>query len=101
MIGYSILAFAIIHDEDYWFYFTLVGSLIIGMACSFGESVMLGYLNSFPHELVNHWSSGTGMAGIGGTGLILGLFAIDTPLWLIFSLLIPLQLIYFLCFHWL
>jgi len=32
---------------------------------------MLGYLKSFPHELVNCWGSGTGLAGLFGAGILL------------------------------
>eukprot|EP01137_Pigoraptor_chileana_P016611 Opistho-2@73630 len=53
------------------FPFALAAVALVGMACSFGESVVLGYLKLFPPELVNGWSSGTGMAGVGGAGLYL------------------------------
>jgi hypothetical protein len=35
-------------------------------------SVILGFLKNFPSELVGGWSSGTGAAGVGGSGLYLG-----------------------------
>ena len=54
----------------------LLGTLLVGMSCSLGETIMLGYLNSFPNELVSNWSSGTGLAGIGGDGILLGLLYI-------------------------
>ncbi len=34
--------------------------------------MILGYLKDFPSELVGAWSSGTGAAGVGGSGLYLG-----------------------------
>jgi battenin len=49
------------------FWVAIVGIVIIGGACSFGESVILGYLKAFPVSLTGAWSSGTGMAGIGGS----------------------------------
>ena len=45
------------------FLLCLVGIALVGSANSFGESVALGFLNRFPAEQVNAWSSGTGMAG--------------------------------------
>lgn len=35
------------------------------------RSVLLGYLRKYPSELVGGWSSGTGLAGVGGAALYL------------------------------
>jgi hypothetical protein len=43
------LSFANFTDQKYGFYAGLVGALIQGMCCGFGESVMLGY--SFHYKL--------------------------------------------------
>lgn len=51
---------------------SLLGIVLAGAACSFGEGVVLGYLKLFDSMLVNAWSSGTGMAGVGGSALYLG-----------------------------
>ena len=51
------------------FALALLSILVLGGACSFGESVLLGYLEAFPTSGVSGWSSGTGMAGVGGSGL--------------------------------
>lgn len=37
------------------------------------HSLTLGYLHNYPKELVNAWSSGTGMAGVLGAVLYIGL----------------------------
>ena len=34
-------------------------------------SVVLGYMRLYPSKLVNAWSSGTGLAGVGGSALYL------------------------------
>eukprot|EP00051_Salpingoeca_urceolata_P005872 m.78288 g.78288 ORF g.78288 m.78288 type:complete len:201 (+) comp14578_c0_seq4:219-821(+) len=47
------------------FWLSLVAILISGASSSFGESCTLGYLRLYPSTLVNAWSSGTGMAGVG------------------------------------
>eukprot|EP01135_Chromosphaera_perkinsii_P003176 Nk52_evm65s236 gene=Nk52_evmTU65s236 len=47
----------------------LASIVIIGMGSAFGESFTLGYLRLYPAELVGGWSSGTGMAGVGGACL--------------------------------
>eukprot|EP00051_Salpingoeca_urceolata_P005871 m.78272 g.78272 ORF g.78272 m.78272 type:complete len:420 (+) comp14578_c0_seq1:219-1478(+) len=53
------------------FWLSLVAILISGASSSFGESCTLGYLRLYPSTLVNAWSSGTGMAGVGGSALYL------------------------------
>lgn len=48
------------------FVFALFMIVLIGAASSFGESILLTYQRNFPPEVVGGWSSGTGMAGVGG-----------------------------------
>jgi battenin len=54
------------------FSLAIVGIVFIGIFSSFGESILIGFLNLFPPELTGAWSSGTGMAGVGGTLFYLG-----------------------------
>lgn len=49
------------------FSFAVFAIVLVGGASSFGESVLLGYLKAFNPELTGAWSSGTGMAGVGGS----------------------------------
>ncbi|GAM25239.1 hypothetical protein SAMD00019534_084140, partial [Acytostelium subglobosum LB1] len=49
------------------FWFCLACISLIGIGSSFGESVLLVYLKQFPSEMVNGWSSGTGVAGVSGS----------------------------------
>eukprot|EP00054_Salpingoeca_dolichothecata_P022771 m.150083 g.150083 ORF g.150083 m.150083 type:complete len:445 (-) comp24453_c0_seq2:31-1365(-) len=51
------------------FWVALLAIVISGAGSSFGESVALGYIRLYPSTLVNAWSSGTGMAGVGGSAL--------------------------------
>lgn len=56
-----------------------------------GEAVILGYLKVFPSDLVSGWSSGTGMAGIMGSGSFLLLHGVaELSIAETFILLIPL-----------
>ncbi len=48
------------------FVFALLMIILVGAASSFGESILLTYQRNFPPEVVGGWSSGTGMAGVGG-----------------------------------
>ncbi|KAL3843047.1 hypothetical protein ACJMK2_021004 [Sinanodonta woodiana] len=51
------------------FWFALLCIVFVGASSAFGENVALGYLKHFPSKLVNAWSSGTGMAGLLGSGI--------------------------------
>ena len=48
------------------FWLAVVSIVLIGGACSFGESVLLGFMRRYPVQITGGWSSGTGMAGVGG-----------------------------------
>jgi hypothetical protein len=81
------------------FAIALVGIVLAGAACSFGEGVVLGYLKLFDDVLVNGWSSGTGMAGVGGAALYLAFVAAGLDLPAIFYYTIPFLGAYVLAFH--
>jgi battenin len=53
--------------SDWGFFVGLLAALLMGLAQFWGEAVMLGFLKSFPSELVTGWGSGTGFAGVLGT----------------------------------
>ena len=77
--AYVVMGVSNMTQEKWGFFLSLLGSLMIGISCSLGESVVLGFLKSFPSKLVSGWSSGTGMAGVGGAGLYLGLRSANFP----------------------
>jgi battenin len=86
----------------------IAGIVFIGIFSSFGESVLIGYLNLFPPTLTGAWSSGTGMAGVGGTLFYLGARSLLTDGFsltddlrinqICFLLLVPQALLYWLAF---
>jgi len=55
------------------FGFAIFGIIMVGSASAFGESVILGFLKAFNPKLTGAWSSGTGMAGVGGTLMYIAL----------------------------
>jgi battenin len=69
--GIIILIISSTANKNWGFYTALVGSVICGSTQALGEAVILGYLKAFPSDLVSGWSSGTGMAGIMGSGSFL------------------------------
>ena len=66
-LGTVGLVFSIYVD----FVFALCSIVLLGGSSSFGESILLGYSKLFPSETVGGWSTGTGIAGVGGAGLYL------------------------------
>lgn len=62
LIGTVGIAFSVYVN----FAFALVMIVLVGIASSFGESILLTYQRNFPPEVVGGWSSGTGLAGVGG-----------------------------------
>ena len=89
------------------FFVSIVSIVVIGGACSVGESIILGYLKNYPASVTGGWSSGTGMAGVGGSLYYLLLWLLlheqrkmtcTDSLLVIFASLVPLSLIYLLVF---
>ena len=83
------------------FYISLVASVMIGVQRSIGESTILGFLKGFPGESVGFFGSGTGFAGIFGSGILIALKSIklsDSTIYLIAS---PTVIPYFISFWWL
>ncbi|KAH3744853.1 Succinyl-diaminopimelate desuccinylase [Pelomyxa schiedti] len=87
-------------QHDGFFILCLIGIIFAGTASSFGESVALGYLkHGFPPELVTAWSSGTGMAGVAGSGIYLILQAVELDDRYTFMALLPLPIVYILMYY--
>ena len=59
-----MLAIANLIHDDYGFYIAIGGSAFVGMGSAVGESTILGYLQSFPTQLISGWGAGTGLAGV-------------------------------------
>ena len=80
------------------FWVAILSIVALGAACSFAESVFLGFLRKYPVQMTNGWSSGTGMAGVGGSFLYLSLHSAGMKDGNVFLLLIPTIIVYFLTF---
>ena len=103
LTGYTILAISVYFN----FWLSIFAIVAIGGACSFGESLLLGYMKNYPATVTGGWSSGTGMAGVGGSLYYL-LFWIGLhdhmkmdctdALFIIFATLLPLTVLYLLVF---
>lgn len=81
------------------FSLTLIPSLVMGTGCAFGEATILGYLRMFPTNFVSGWSSGTGLAGVGGAGITLLFKMVKIESKFLYLYLSPLCLIFFSAFY--
>ena len=101
-VSYIIVSICTFFDDlPAMFYVSLVASIMIGVQRSIGESTILGFLKGFPGETVGFFGSGTGFAGIFGSGILILLKAFklsDSTIYLIAS---PTVIPYFLSFVWL
>ena len=80
LLGYGLMTVALLIGDTAGFVLSLVASVCQGIGSAFGETVMLGYMKSFPSKILGAWSSGTGMAGFLGAGLYLLLAAVELDL---------------------
>jgi battenin len=105
LVGYAMLALSVFHS----FWACIVAIVLLGAANSFGESVVLGYLQGFPPAITGAWSSGTGMAGVGGALYYLLLWLLfnghmnwdcTRTLYTIYASMIPIPILYVAIFRW-
>ena len=83
------------------FWLALVAALMHGTAAAFSESTVLGFMKGFPSRLVAPFSTGTGFAGIFGSGILLILKLFFQKDGYIFAIVSPIILIYLFCIFWL
>lgn len=67
----------------------------MGTGMAFGEATLLGYIRTYPKDFVSGWSSGTGLAGVGGATITLSFKIWNIKPRFIYLYLSPLVLIYF------
>lgn len=85
-------------DNTLGFVLTMIPSFIMGTGSALGEATIIASLRNYPKNLINGWSSGTGLAGISGAllSLIFAIEKIETQnLYLFVS---PLPLLYLFIF---
>jgi battenin len=101
LIGFLIISFACTYNTyKASFFLSLVASVILGTVSAFGESTTLGFCKGFPSTVVGYFGSGTGFAGVFGSGIILLLKSADVSNGTIFFSITPSVVPYFLAFWW-
>lgn len=102
LAAYIVIAFCLfLNKYKAAFYISLLSSIMFGMGSALGESTTLGYCKGFPSNVVGFFSSGTGFAGIFGSGIILLLKGAGLDDAYIFLIVGPTVVPYFLSFLWL
>jgi len=94
IIGFLIISFACTfkeHEVSFWL--SLLSSVILGVGSALGESTTLGFCKGY-------FGSGTGFAGMFGSGIILILKGAGLDNGQIFFIITPTIIPYFLSFWW-
>jgi CLN3 protein len=100
-IGFLVISFACTYNENVAsFYVSLVASVLLGTVSAFGESTTLGFCKGFPSTVVGYFGSGTGFAGVFGSGTILLLQSLGLDNGTIFFIITPTVIPYFIAFWW-
>ena len=100
--SFVIIAFCCFYDSvEVMFWFSLIASVIVGIGSALGESVILGFLKTFPGDTIGYYGSGTGMAGITGAVIFIALKPLGLSDGSIYMIAAPTAIPYFLCFLWL
>lgn len=100
--SFIIIAFCCFYDTvNSMFSVSLLASVIVGAGCALGESVILGFLKTFPGNAIGYYGSGTGMAGITGALIFIALKPLGLSDGAIYMIAAPTAIPYFLCFYWL
>jgi hypothetical protein len=103
---YMLSAYLLITAVTIWqfeagFWIALVAALMHGTSAAFSESTVLGFMKGFPSRLVAPFSTGTGCAGVFGSGILLFLKLFFDRDGYIFAIVSPIILVYLFCIYWL
>jgi len=102
MIGFLLISFACTFNQyEASFFLSLVSSVLLGTVSAFGESTTLGFCKGLPSTVVGYFGSGTGFAGVFGSGITLILQSAGLDNGKIFFIITPTVVPYFLSFWWL
>mmetsp|Transcript_27486 Transcript_27486/g.19862 ORF Transcript_27486/g.19862 Transcript_27486/m.19862 type:complete len:109 (+) Transcript_27486:234-560(+) len=80
------------------FYVALIAATVQGSFSAIGETTILGFLKEMPGETIGYFGSGTGAAGISGSGLLLLLKSIGMDDTMINLSMVPFIFLYLYSF---
>eukprot|EP00359_Climacostomum_virens_P000706 CAMPEP_0204896814 /NCGR_PEP_ID=MMETSP1397-20131031/375_1 /ASSEMBLY_ACC=CAM_ASM_000891 /TAXON_ID=49980 /ORGANISM="Climacostomum Climacostomum virens, Strain Stock W-24" /LENGTH=402 /DNA_ID=CAMNT_0052064479 /DNA_START=606 /DNA_END=1815 /DNA_ORIENTATION=- len=87
--SFALMAVCSAQTQIWGFIVALLASLLMGLCQSWGECIILGFNKAFAPNTVVGFSSGTGIAGVLGTSIWIGLTAAGVPMWGIYTVLAP------------
>lgn len=96
LVGFGLMSYAVGSAEEHGFYLALFAAILTGWSSALGEVTIFGVLKFYPADFIVGFSSGTGMAGIIGSGVILGLRSIGMDDQSIFMCGLPAVILYYL-----
>ena len=74
LTGFFTIAMCCFYDTvSAMFWVSLMASILVGLGQALGESVILGFLKTFPGNAIGYYGSGTGMSGITGSLIFIAL----------------------------
>ena len=101
-ISFGLIAAACLNENNViFFWIAVLAGVLMGIAQSFGEAVILGFSKGFPNRCIGNFSAGTGFSGVFATGVLLGAKAINLKNSTLFFIEMPTVFIYFFSFYWL
>lgn len=98
--GYTIF-YSAFYITDSWLGFgtCLLATLLIGNFASIANVTAVGFMKTFPARVVSGFSSGTGFAGIVGSGITLMSKVVSLPFSMLCLIFIPVSICYFFIFR--
>ena len=101
IIGFVLMSIATSATSSWGFGVSMVATIFTGLSSSWGEALAIAFMKFYPPEFVGSFSSGTGLAGVGGVAFILGLRAAGLADSFIFIIMLPFSGVYFICWYFL
>ena len=101
-LSFLLISFCAFYAKGnlFFFWIALFAAICTGSVTALGEGTTLGYLKGFPTECMSYFGSGTGFAGIFGTGILLLLKVFDLKDWLIYLISAPTIIPFFISWVW-
>lgn len=96
-----VLGIAVLIISKYFniFIFSLIGTSLLGIGCSLGDSNDLGFMKGLPSIVASGHSSGTGLSGVIGTTFYLLLKIFHFSFYAVVCSILFFYPFYALCFH--
>jgi battenin len=101
MGGYMMLAIASGMSGSIGFMTACLAACLVGCSQTLGEIGNLAFFRSLPACILGAWGAGTGLAGISGGSVYVGLLNLNLTNQQIFTYLMPTAFVYYGCFSYL